>query len=341
MQADAIQKLHAAKLVYLTVDQVTASADEAWNPGKRDAEDWKGLAPHIIAVGQKEPIVLSLRSGTIDAIAKAVLWLMRGFLRMNVAQYVDDLKDGTFERVYPKGIPALVVLGLTPDQEYFLACDHDTITRSPWALILQGIEMFAQGYNEGDIAIAMNAELTSAFPPNGEYKGKLAEAKTPADFDKLVKSHWRQKTQEMKAAYRLPKPAFEAYKNWQLGIEGPQLNGTQLKKLDATNSKGGTATAPTAEYLTEMGSFLLANATGTAGPKPLAQSKMKEAYKLYASDTFKGICAIYALSIKLDVRELDAQLAELEKAGTITHSKTFLDAVTANHTIMAGTPDTK
>jgi hypothetical protein len=341
MQQDAIAKLHDGKLVYISADAVLRSAKDDWNPGNRKPDDYTALLPSIRATGQKEPIVVALRKGKVADAEKADLHLLRGYLRKDCIGYFQGSEElqAEFKALYPKGVPTLVVEGLTEDQEYFLACDHDTVGRSEWAIIEQAVAMFRAGYTEKGVAVALHAELSSTFGLKADKKQEIANAKTKADAEKLIHEYWRQRTQEWKAITRLPKEAFEGYKNHKTGVkDGPTLTGKQIKALDSAN-KDGTATKPTNEYTNLIQSYFIENASGVAGPKPIAQSKMKENYKALASKTFQIFQMKDALDLKVDLTELDAQLKALEEAGTLIVSKTISDTIEANHEVMV--PKTK
>ena len=334
MQTAALEKLHAAKKQFVTIDELDAALDRDWNPGGRAANDYIDLLASIKMIGLKKLIVVAMVAG--------VMRVIQGYLRSDAFIHWANEDNSTFGESYPKGIPVMNIGEVTEEEAYFLACDHDTVARNRWAIYLQGATMIAADYTESAVAVAMHAELASVFGLKADVREEIAKAESSKAAEDRIAKYWRQRTQEMRAIANLPTDMVEAFRRKTLGEEGDTLTGAQMKSLDGLNKKeGGTIVAPSDNCLNQFQQFIKDNAAGNTGPKPMPQSKMKESYRRLTSYSLRALMCKVALSAKIDLTELDSIIAAAEEAGSLTVPENIRKAVETAHSDMVPTAGAK
>jgi len=326
----------AAVLVWWTLADLVKVYDHNWNPGKRGPNDHLAFIASICAYGLKEPLMVNQRSGVkkSDPINDKSYRGCKGHLRLRACVSVAKDYPEDFVRVFPNGlIPVSLVKGLDKDQEYFLACDHDTVSRGRVGIIQQGVEMFLKGAEAKEVLASLLPEINSAFGQVGDkVKSEMNLAKTEQDRMKIWFRARYGTLQLMKRLAELPDKVKEAFYNAEdNGKEGDKLTHTDITASAILNNKeGGTKLQPSQGfeelYATKVAAYGTAKDTG---PKPKTIKELDAMGKLIGSVTYDMIFLNVRLGMKFELSLVSAQLIELEKAGKITFPEGVAEQVKA------------
>jgi len=322
-QRDAIEKYQQGERGFISIEDLDKFADEVWNPGKRSDLDYLAFLVDIQHVGIKQPLVVSRReydaTGLIDAA------LLQGFLRRKSVLHWFSLEDATskqaFADMFPNGIPVIYVDNIDTDQEYYLACDHDTVTRSKAAIIEQALEFLKNSkVTETNVGVKMFAEFENFSKTTPE---KLVEIQSQPTKElaasKMKLAHRGLNTMCIALSRRLPAECTEAYLNGLKGIKDvPTLSQSQVINLRKVNLEAkGSQARPSDAYRNAFIAHVNQNATGETTKGTMARSKMIELYGQCTAEVLLYILTALAWNEGIEIAELNTRLTELESEGTI------------------------
>jgi len=298
--------------------------DYDWNPGGRSDDDFISLYDEITTVGMNTRPVIScnvdadsLTNLTAAKAAKALLGL-RGHLRSKVVANCKDKNPDRFDALWANGVVCEVVTGLSKEQQYYLACDHNTVPRDKVAIARQAVSMRKRGCTERDVILQLWDELATVFNPLQPKRITMIKAATTlADKIKEMVAARRGVVQLFSKFSQLPDKVFGAWENSEKGKEGAKISHSDVATLWTAN-KGGTVKSPTVGF---EAAFDVCTAEygkpKTTGPKPMNVNKLEELYLQIGSKTLQALYLKIRYSNEMDLEELDSLLLTLEQDGTI------------------------
>lgn len=127
-----------------------------------------GLMENIEAVGLKEPIVIwEPEKGRIEVI--------RGHRRREALMLLRSQNAKRFEELFGKGIPCLMVTGVTTDEVLDLKLDHVGVQdlSDPHELQRSANMLFAVGRTETEVAMQLSGLIDKISPMNSKAKVEL------------------------------------------------------------------------------------------------------------------------------------------------------------------------
>lgn len=301
--------------------------NEKWNPGRRGPNDHLSLYTEIVEVGMKTFPLLNFRGtrAEFDKLmtandTKGLIALLngeQGFLRRRCVIIASKENKPSFEKHWAKGVMVDVVFGMTPEQELYLARDHNTISRSRISVMEQGVEMFQSGRTEIDVALTLWDELSVHWNT------------TTSDQMKRILAHkdLKGQAQEMKKVRRgivqplhylansLPLYALEAMYRGETGNDGPKIKLNDAYDLNKANKEGSQQT-PTGTF-----SEVFKGKVEEFGKKKVATTRttaeMKEFFGRTASNVLEAIRMFYFKEADINIMDIDSQLCDNEAADNI------------------------
>jgi hypothetical protein len=243
---------------------------------------------------------------------------LRGHLRQTcvVRAFLDNPVE--FEKHWGEGVPIELVFGLTEPMEYYLACDHNTVSRSRVSVIMQVFEMFKRGCSETDVVLQTWDELGIHFTAvTADQMARIKAHKTAAGQAKEMKAIRRGVVQPLHyIATNLPSYVEEAVLNHERGEEGPKLKYSVAGALNTANLEGSQQT-PTASFTDLYATKLKEYGQKSKGTSVRSQKEMKEFFGRWTSDTMELFRMWMFKEVDINFMELDSQLCDNEAAGNI------------------------
>ena len=328
MRTDAAEKRRNARLITLPFRIFELIWDYAWNPGKRAEGDHLALYEEITAVGLKVNPIVSvgmkvdelielLKDAKNDKrVVKALLGLC-GHLRSIGVRQAKAESPKAFAKFWANGIQVEAIEGLTDTQKYYIACDHDTVSRSKPSIIQQAIEMFKRGCTEKDVALTLWDELNIAFRPlNGKQKAKIREAKGVAAKAKAMFLIRRGAVQNIHYyATKLPDYCLQAYMREVKGEEGEKLKHADAVDLHTAQGEVGTKANPTKAFTDLYALRIKTYGQKDEGPKVLNKKQLMEFFGQYRSPFWEALRLHIMGEAKLNFDDEDMQLLACEQGG--------------------------
>lgn len=326
-EANAAMKQKATVSLPFDIFKSDKVWNEAWNPGKRGANDHLSLYNEVIEVGLKTNLLLNFRSSRakFDELIKAthikglieLLIGLQGYLRRRCVVIAEKRDKPAFEKHWSKGIIVDIVFEMTPEQELYLARDHNTISRSRVAVIEQAIDMFQCGRTEVDVCLTLWDELATHWRPvTPEQMVKILAHKDLKGQSTEMKDVRRGIMQQMHyLACNLPLYALEAAYRGEKGEDGPKIKLGDAVDLNKANREG-TQQTPTGSF-----SELFQQKVEEYGKKKSSSTRtaaeMKEFFGRLGSQTMEAVRMYYYKEADINFMEIDSQLCDNESAENI------------------------
>jgi len=326
-EANAAMKQKATVVIPFDVFKADKVFDEKWNPGGRGVNDHLSLYNEIVEAGMKTFPLLNFR-GTrpeFDGLMKAknnkaliaALFLLQGYLRRRIAVLAETKDKAAFEKHWKDGITVDIVFGMTPEQELYLARDHNTISRSRPSVIEQAIDMFQCGRSEIDVCLTLWDELATHWRPvTPEQMAKILSHKDLKKQAQEMKGVRRGVMQQLHyLACNLPLYALEAAMRSERGEDGPKIKLGDAIALNTAN-KEGTQTTPTGSF-TEQFQQKVEQYGKKKAAATRTTAEMKEFFGRCGSQTLEAIRMFYFKEADINIMDIDSQLCDNEGASNI------------------------
>ena len=326
-EANTAMKQKATVILPFDVFKSDKVWDEKWNPGKRGANDHLSLFNEIVEVGMKTNPLVGFRGkrSYFDELVKAanikgliaLLIGLQGYLRRRCIVIAEKQNKPAFEKHWSKGITVDIVFDMAPEQELYIARDHNTISRSRVVVIEQAIDMFQCGRSEVDVALTLWDELATHWRPvTPEQMAKILAHKDLKGQATEMKQVRRGVMQQLHyLANNLPLYALEAALRSERGDDGPKIKLGDAISLNTANQEG--------TQLTPTGSFteLFKSKVEQYGKKKVAAvrttAEMKEFFGRLGSQTMEALRMYYFKEADINLMDIDSQLCDNEGAGNI------------------------
>lgn len=326
-EANTAMKKKATVIIPFDIFKSDKVWNEDWNPGRRGANDHLSLYTEIVEVGMKTNPLLNFRGprSKFDELVKAnhnkdlidLLNGLQGYLRRRCTIIAEKQDKPAFEKHWSKGITVDIVYNMTPEQELYLARDHNTITRSRVAVIEQAIDMFQCGRSEVDVCLTLWDELASHWRPvTPEQMVKIlahSDLKGQASEMKKVRRGVMQQLHYL--ASNLPLYALEAAYRSEKGEDGPKIKLGDAIDLNKANGEGSQQT-PTGSF-TELFQQKVEQYGKKKASTTRTTAEMKEFFGRLGSQTMEAVRMFYFKEADINFMEIDSQLCDNEGADNI------------------------
>ena len=334
MRTDAAEKKRNAVLFLLPFRIFKAVWDFKWNPGGRKEGDHLSLYQEITTVGMNTKPIVSLRILIKELVEllksekndKKVISSLKGLcghLRSIVVIRSEKASPEAFKKFFADGIQIEIIEGLTPDQELYLAQDHDTVSRDKATVIRQAVDMFKRSCTVRDVTLKLWDELSIHFSAlTGEQKAKIIAATTVADKIKVMLKIRRGVVQNLSSfAVKLPTYCLTAYLRSLTGEDGDKIKLSDARELHKAQGKAGTKTNPTKSFADLYARTIKEYGQAKNGPTPLTRKTRGEFFGMYESPLWELIRQHLEGEANFDFTEIDCQLTDLANEGKFSDDK--------------------
>ena len=341
MRSDAAEKKRNAVLFSLPVRIFMAIWDYAWNPGGRKVGDHLSLYNEITTIGMNTKPVISSRITLKELVEllkdkkndKSVIKALKGLcghLRSVCVSQAEIENPEAFKKFWANGVDVEIVQSLDPNQELYLAEDHDTVSRDKETVIRQAVGMFQRSCTARDVTLKLWDELSIHFSPiSGDNKAKIAAAPTIADKIKIMLKIRRGVVQNLSyLAVKLPDYCLKAYLRSLSGEDGDKLRLGDAVNLNTAQAKAGTKAHPTKTFVDLYAQKTDGYGKESDGPKPLNRKQRADFFGMYSNPLFELIRMIIEGEVQISLMEEDCQLLDLIATGEFS-SDQFKIAVEA------------
>lgn len=334
MRTEASEKKRNAVLVLLPFRIFKVIWDHVWNPGGRKTGDHLSLYQEITTVGMNTTPVIScrilikeliefLKSEKNDSKVIAALKGLEGHLRSIVVIEAENASPEAFKRFWANGVHVEVVQDLSPDQELYLAQDHDTVSRHKETVIRQAIDMLRRSCSIRDVTLKLWDELSTHFSAlTGEQKAKIAASPTIAAKIKVMLKIRQGTVQNISSlAVKLPTYCLTAYLRDLSGEDGDKIKLGDARDLHKAQGDVGTKANPTKAFADLYASTVKNYGQASSGPKALSRKARGEFFGQYESPLWELIRQQLEGEANHDFTEIDCQLCDLSNEGKFTSEK--------------------
>lgn len=330
MRTEAAEKKRNAVLLLLPWRIFKVIWHHDWNPGGRKEGDYLSLYTEICAIGINTNPIVSLRMAIAEVIEllkspkndpKVIkaLWGLCGHLRTTCIIKAETDNPEAFKKHWADGVMVEIVQGLDPDQELYLAQDHDTVSRDKLTVVRQAIEQLGRGCSVRDVSLKLWSELEQNFSSvSDQCKAKIKAATTAKEKIKIMLDFRRGTVQNLfYLAVKLPDYCLKAYVRGLTGEEGDKLALADAVNLNTAQGKVGSKAIPTKTFLDLYASRTDSFDKINEGPKPLNAKQRKEFWGMLGSKVAEAF-RLHLEGIKqLSFIDLDCELLTMEDEGTL------------------------